>query len=66
MKGAECQYEEPRITLEDNGIAFLERIKKKNTKDATLQRPFLSKIVYSIQTDRLLVGKSDSTALSPD
>ena len=33
MKGAECQYEEPRITLEDNGIAFLERIKKKNTKD---------------------------------
>ena len=36
MKGAECQYEEPRITLEDNGIAFLERIKKKNTKDATL------------------------------
>lgn len=35
MKGAERQYEEPRIILEDNGIAFLEtelRKKKKHSK----------------------------------
>ena len=39
MKGAECQYEEPRIILEDNGIAFLEtelRKKKYILKDAAL------------------------------
>lgn len=38
MKGAECQYEEPRIILEDNGIAFLEtELRKKYIlKDAAL------------------------------
>lgn len=44
MKGTECQYEEPRIILEDNGIAFLEtELRKKIQKMLRFTDPFFQR-----------------------
>lgn len=65
MKGTECQYEEPRIILEDNGIVFLETELRKNTKDAALTDPLSFRFIVFKPTN-FQWARVIQKALSPD